>query len=966
LFNEKIRISLYKPKSMTKLYFSFLLLIISSASAFAQTKGISGRVTDSTGDKGLDKATVKLIQKASPKDTLRTTTNAKGEFTFEQIPSSAYNIIITYSGFKPMTKEFFKPSEGVSFIDLGDLVLSTDYKSLSEIVIESPAITIKEDTVEYNAKQFQTKANATTEDLLKKLPGVQVDRNGNVTAQGKQVSRIKVNGKDFFTGDPKTATREIPADMIDKVQVVDDYGDQSAISGIRDGEPEKVINLQLRKDKNKGVFGRVQGSIGTQDRYQAGFNANYFNNKTQVSLIGNSNNVNQSSFSGGDLSGFGGGNFGGGGGRPGGMQFVMGAGGGGGNFGGGNNGQTQDGITRTNSLGTNLRSDFGKRNSFYGSYTYTDRLTNLEQFTSQQSLFNDASFTNVTNQTSTNQQGTHRAFANLELWLDSFNYLKISPNLSVQKTNNKLMSDFDFFRSANVKSQNGFNRDTTMSDRPSFRTNVLYNHRFKRRGRNLSINTDIGWNATESEQLRGNFTQFYQTNGSPGAVLNQLQRTTQDNSGNSINTRIVYTEPLSKERLLDVSYNFNRNFSGNDRKTYQKNFSTGAFNFIDSLSNAFENDFNFNRFGATVRTIKKKYNYSLGILLQPVNLEGYSITKDSAFQPVKNFNWFPVARFTYNFSKTKGFNFNYNGSAQQPSFTQLQPVRDVTNPQFQNEGNPGLKPSVNHTLNFNFNNFNFSKGTVFFTNLAFTTIKDQIVNNTIAFKGTNGVATGAQLTRPENVDGYYNVNFFYTYSKPWKNRKYVLSVNGMANYNNNIVLVDYVKGTGRNLLLTQGFDFTFNAKEWLELSAGAKYNLNNAKFSQNPLQNSNQSTWTLSNDVRIDIATGWVMRWEFDYTLNYGLAEGVTRNIALLNGSLEKELFKKKNATLRIQAFDIFNQNINVSRSVSSNFITDTRVNRLAQYFMVGFIYRLNRFKGQAPQQNNFRRMGGGRMITND
>lgn len=951
---------------MTKLYTTLLLLIITSA-AYAQPKGITGRVTDSTGDKGLDKATVKLIERANPSDTLRTTTNSSGEFEFQKVPLSNYILVITYAGYKPMVKEFAKPSAGVAFIDLGDLVLSADYKSLGEIVIEAPAVVIKEDTVEYNAKQFQTKPNATTEDLLKKLPGVQVDRNGNVTAQGKQVTRIKVNGKDFFTGDPKTATREIPADMIDKVQVVDDYGDQSAMSGIRDGEPEKVINLQLRKDKNKGVFGRVQAAAGTNERYNAGLNMNYFNNKQQLSVIANSNNVNQSSFSGGDLQGFGGGNFGGGGvpggvgGRPT-MQFSFGPGGGGGN----NNGQNQDGITRTNSIGTNYRNDFGKRNSFYGSYTYTNRSTALEQFQSQQSLFNNASFTNVTNQNSVNVQGTHRAFANLELWIDSFNYLKVSPNFSVQNSNNRLSNAFDFFRSATIKSQDGFNRDTTLSDRPSFRTNVLYNHRFKRRGRNLSINTDMGWNAAESDQNRGNFTQFYTTDGSPAAVLDQLQRINTNNRGSNINTRIVYTEPLAKDRLLDLSYNFNHNFARNDRQTSQRNNNTGAFNFIDSLSNAFENDFNFNRFGATVRTIKKKYNYSIGVLFQPVNLEGFSITKDSAYKPIKNFNWFPVARFTYNFSRTKSFNFNYNGSAQQPSFAQLQPVRDVTNPQFQNEGNPNLRPSVNHTFNMNFNNFNFSKGTILFTNIAVTTIKDQIVNNTISLKSPAGTATGAQLTRPENVNGFYNINFFYTYSKPWKNRKYVLTTMGTANYNNNVVLVDFVKGTGRNWLIMQGFDFTFTAKEWLELSAGARYNLNKAEFSQNPAQNLNQTTWTFSNDVRVDFPKGWIMRWEFDYTLNRGLAQGVSRNIALLNGSLEKELFKKKNATLRLQAFDIFNQNINVNRSVSANFITDSRVNRLAQYFMVGFVYRLNRFKGQQPQQNNFRRMEGGRIMINN
>ena len=273
-----------------------VLIITATLPALAQTNGISGKVTDSTGSRGLDKATVKLVEKATPADTLRTSTNAKGEFSFAKIPSSAYSIVISYSGYKPMVKEFFKPSAGVSNIDLGELILVNSYLDLQEIIVEAPAVTMKEDTVEYRAGAFVTKPNASTEELLKKLPGVQVDRDGNVTAQGKSVTRIKVNGKDFFTGDPKTATKEIPADMIDKVQVIDDYGDQSSVSGIRDGEPEKVINLQLKKDKNKGVFGRAQAGYGTNDRYMGALTVNRFNNSKQLSIIANSNNINTSTF----------------------------------------------------------------------------------------------------------------------------------------------------------------------------------------------------------------------------------------------------------------------------------------------------------------------------------------------------------------------------------------------------------------------------------------------------------------------------------------------------------------------------------------------------------------------------------------------------------------------------------------------------------------------------------------------
>ncbi len=490
----------------------------------------------------------------------------------------------------------------------------------------------------------------------------------------------------------------------------------------------------------------------------------------------------------------------------------------------------------------------------------------------------------------------------------------------------------------------------------------MYNHRFQKRGRNFSFNSDINFSGNESDQLSDNFTRYYDLSGNQRLDSIRIQNILQDNVNRSFSLRATYTEPVAIDRFLDLSYNFNKNFSSNNRQNYVQLPSGGDFDLIDSLSNAYENNFNYNRVGVSLRTVKKKYNYTLGVILQPVLLQGYSISKDSAYKTINNFNWFPVARFTYNFTRTKTLNFNYNGNARQPSFEQLQPVRDQSNPQYQTEGNPFLRPSTSHTFNTSFNNFNFSSGRVFLTNLSFNTVKDQIVNNVISIKGPSGQPTGTQLTRPENVQGYYNANLFATYSRPFKNRKYVISTNSMVNYNNNINLVDGIKNTGRSWLWTQGLNFEYNIK-WLELVTGARYNLNYADFTLPTSPTTKQSSWTLSSDARFDIGSGFIFRWDFDYTINKGLAAGVQSNIALLNASLEKEIFKKKNGIIRLAGYDIFKQNTNVSRNVSSNFITDTRTNRLTQYFMLSFTYRLNKFNGPANQQNNnMRRMGGNNM----
>ncbi|RXK57501.1 TonB-dependent receptor [Lacibacter luteus] len=937
-----------------------LIILIATVSvpALAQTSGISGKVTDSTGAKGLEKATVKLVEKDLPKDTLRTITNAKGEFSFTKIPASAYSIIISYSGYKPMVKEFFKPSAGVSNIDLGELVLTNTYLDLAEIVIEAPAVTMKEDTVEYRAGAFQTKPNATTEELLKKLPGVQVDRQGNITAHGKQVTRVKVNGKDFFSGDPKTATQEIPADMIDKVQVVDDYGDQSNASGVRDGEPEKIINLQLKKDKNKGYFGRAMIGYGTDDRYVAAGALNRFNNSQQLSLIVNSNNNNTSTFRANEGSGGGGG----------GMQF-------GGGGGGGNNSNNQNGITNLNSVGLNYRTDFGKRNSFYGSYTYTHRNTLTESFTSRdQPLF---SLLTNTYKATTNKGGTHRAFANLEYWIDSFNYIKVNPSFSYADGNN-LSFDSSHYYNGKLQTRADSNQTSVLSKRPDFSTSLLYNHRFKKRGRNFSFNGQLTLSGSESDQLKENYTNFYDANGAFLRDSLQFRNTIQDNRNSGFNARFTYTEPLTANRFLDLNYNFNRNFSGNNKQVYTKDPLTGNdYAFVSYLSNNYETDFNYNRISAAVRTVMKKYNYTIGVMVQPVILNGYSITKDSAYKPITNFNWFPVARFQYSFSRSKTLNFNYNGSARQPSFDQLQPVLEESSQLNKSTGNPFLKPSTSHVFNGTFNNFNFGSGKIFMVNGSFNFINNQIVNKVTNFKDGSGRFTGATFTQPVNIKGYYNSNLFVNYGRPFQNRKYVIGLRSMLNYNNNVSVSNQVtktatdsivgadiRNTAHNWIWSPGVDFDYNLS-WLELRTGASYNLNYTDYSAN--NNLNRlHTITLSNDGRIDFGAGFILRWDFDYFIYEGLTSSNQENIALLNASVEKEIFKKKNGIIKLAGFDIFKQNTNISRSVTEQYVTDTRTNRLTQYFMLSFTYRFNKFSGTQggnQQNNNFRRAEGRNMM---
>jgi hypothetical protein len=910
----------------------------------AQTnRQVSGKILDSTGAP-LPLATIKLWKEGN-RDTLRTVTTSAGFFIFRNVPYNAFRLGISSIGFGQIERGFTYPSTEES-IRLEDIVLKTSYSTLQEVIVSVPPIQVKEDTVEFKADSFRVKPNAMVEDLLKKLPGVSVDKNGDITAQGKQVTRVKVNGKDFFGGDAKTATREIPADMIDKVQVVDDYGDMANVSGIKDGEPEKVINLQLKKEKNKGAFGRATAGYGTEDRYQASFNANLFDNNKQLSFQGNTNNINQTNFNSGGTGG--GMNINASGtGRA--VTAVVSEGGGSGRGSTstpvGSSAGGSDGITSVHSIGTNYRQDFIKspKSSIYGSYTFTRRLTDGIRDVSQQNFFEDNVFTNNQYTKFFNTSNNHRAFLNLEYKIDSFNYLKVSPSFTYGESDNENVSDFEFIRDGSKVTSEGQNRDSTQSITPNLSLNVLYNHAFRRRGRNLSVNLNLGTNTNESESERLNFTRNLNLPTPVEATLRQL--ILQDNTNRNYGIRVNYAEPILKDRFLDLIYSYNYSFARNDRETYTY-MPSGDLELSPNLTNAYENSFINQRIGANIRTVKKKYNYSVGIAIQPVNLDGYSITKDSSYTPRKDVNIFPVARLVYNFSRTRNLNFNYMGNARQPSFTQLQPVLDISNPQYQTVGNPDLKPELYHNFSLFYNNFNFIKGNVFFVGGNLSIVQDKIVNNVIPLGNA-----GAQLTRPENADGFYNATGFYNLGRPYKNRTHVISLNGTVNFNHNVSLIDSAPNVGNNWILSQGVTYEFNHKDWFEWDAGVRYSLNRSRYSLDDNQDIDYSSWVFTSNSRLDIKGGFILRYDFEYILNQGLAEGVNQNVALLNASIEKTIFKKQNGFIRLSGFDIFNQNTNISRTVTASSITDTKTNRLTRYFMLTFTYRLNRFTGQQGQQ---------------
>lgn len=916
-----------------------LSLLFTAVAATAQTGGtVKGKVYDSS-HIILPGATVLLV-KPSSKDTLKTVTSKEGLFVFNNVTANSFRLIVSNIGMDNVEQDF-NFEAGKTELNVGSITMQPSITTLQEVVITPPPIIIKEDTVEFRADSFRVKPNSNVEELLKKLPGLQVDKDGNITAQGKTVTKIKVNGKDFFGGDPKTASRELPAEIIDKVQVVDDYGELAAASGIKDGDPDIVINLQLKKDKNQGVFGRASAGYGTDNRYQATINANVFKENTQLSVLGNLNNINQNLF---DFSNANNQRGGGGQGRT-----IRGSGGGDGATSDTN--ADQNGITNNKSIGVNFRTDFEeKKGSFYGNYSFSNRNTNTERFTSRQNI-SGITFTNNQSNFSDNINNNHRVNLNLEYNIDTATYLKVSPNFSYGYADRTSGGIFEYLANENFKTQEGRSGDIVDSRTPNFSAAINLNHRFKKRGRNISLNANLGTSRSLSDDDKINFTRrFLEAAGvidTTDTYLDQLIN--QNNRNRNYGFRITYTEPVSSNRFLDISYGYNTSYARNDRRTFDKDSVSGGLDFVDSLSNAYENNFINQQIGLSLRTVNKKYNYSIGVNVQPALLDGYSITKDSAYKPQRRLNIAPTARFAYNFSRTKRLNLNYNANFNQPSFNQLQPVLDISNPQYQTIGNPDLKPEFSHNLRVFFNNFNFTSGRTLAAGFNANTIQNRIVNNNI-----NLDSSGAQLSRPENIDGFYTLSGFYNYSVPFQNRRYIVSLNGTVNYNHDVGLVNSEKNVGNNWITNQRLNFDFNFKEWLEVGVNGAYSLNSTQYTLTRNgERLSSDAWSFGSRMRMDIPGGFIVRYDLSYVINNGLASDVTGNPTLLNASIEKTLFKKKNAFIRLSGFDIFNQNTNISRQVSGNAIIDSRVNRLTRYFMLTFTYRLMQFKGAQASSGN-------------
>jgi hypothetical protein len=864
-------------------------------------------------------------------DTIYIFTNAKGHFIAKGVSNSSFYITVQGIGLLPFSKFYDLQIEN-NEVNVEPITMLTKSKSIANVVVVGKhAIQIKEDTLSFNADSFKTKGDLPTEELLKKLPGVLVDKDGNITAQGKQVTGVKVNGKEFFGGDVKAATREIPVEMIDKIQIIDDYGDQANFTGNKDGDPNKIINLQLRKDKNEGYFGNATVGAGTINRYIAGGSINQFKNEKQISVTLNANNINKENFG----TSMPGGGRGGGSGGP----NAMGR-----NSGGDANTLNQNtasGLTDLFSAGFNYRNEINEKLSHYGSYVFTNKKTKTLSESLMQTFYADANNTNHQNIADTTKGINHRVNYNIEYKIDSNNFIKISPQFSFRKSNNHNSNKFDINDLVNNAQTSGVQDYINEASSPYYGASILWNHKFKKHGRSLSINTNGNYNSTAQNDDYANKSIVFVT---PTDTLNTSnnQQIDIENFTKAIGASLTYIEPISVKSSIEFNYHYNTSIINNNRQTAVRDSATQLYIASDSLSNAFENTYNTHKIGSSWRYNEKKYNLSLGFAIQPASISTNNFTNH--YSNAQNvFNIFPVAKLNYKITKNKTLEISYNGRTNQPSVTQLQPVADRSNRQFIIIGNPDLKPEFNNTFRFRFNTFEPKTGFSFFGNIRYEFTRDKITTD------TKSLPQGVQETNYLNANNNNNIALIQSVSKPFSNKKFTFKFNGHTLYYNSLAWSNGQKNFGKRLYTSQTISLDINAWEWVTFSAGTNYILNTNKYSLNPLSNTSTNTFSLTSEATFFLPKNFRINYSLNKNLNSGFANNIHANPFIINGYLEKQFLKGNKGSFRLSAYDILKQNVSISRNVNANAITDIQDNRLTQYFLLAFNYKISKFTGKQP-----------------
>lgn len=929
---------------------------------------LQGRAVD-TSAAPLASSTVMLL---SPKDSSLvnfTRSDDKGAFTFKNLKSGTYVLKISFVGFIPYN--FVVKPTGEAVIDLGALKLKPITRELMEVVVRTAKapLTIRGDTIEYNAGSFKVPPGSTVEDLLRKLPGVQVDPDGNIRAQGQEVKKITVDGKSFFGNDPKLATKNLQAESISKVQVYNDKTEQAKLTGVEDGKKEKTVNLELKEEFKKGGFGKVTAgagpaSNGISPRAEIKGNYNKFDSKRQFSVIGLGNNTNQQGLSFNDYQDFRGSNsfnwndnadFGFSSGR-----YYSFGGDDDENLGIPINGGNGRGFSNNVAGGANYNYDT-KKTKLSSSYYYNQSRIEINAQRNRESFLQNGSFQTGETSHQINFNGNHRISLRYEKAIDSLQTLIFINNTRMNNGNAFLFRRQALSRSDGLPAAgtlplyvpSTLDSSTNGSNAYQFGSanTVLYRLKFKKKSRSFAASATYQINTSDGNLDLNSRTQFFQATSANEAlrVIRQAQAT--NSLRNEYKASLLYVEPFAKKFFWESFYNFSLRYDEVDRDVLNVGDVDRTRN--DSLSRYYKNNYTLNRLGSGIRYSFKGLNLSVGLAGQRFTLDGrYAPDQTSAtFNRInRTFTTLvPNVSLNYDMKNNKYLYGGYDVNVRIPSSRDLQPIINNSNPLFINAGNPTLLPELQHNLNGGFSYFNPGSFTNLFMNLYGTYYVNQIVYNQLI-----DPRTLVTTTTPGNQTGGKNIGSYLSFGFPLKKTKATLNLNTQLNFGNNLTRINTILNETANQNYTVGTRLDLTPTEWLTFYGNASIGRTNTRYSVNSGQNQQITNNTYSGDLNLKLPHDFYVNTSLNYRVFRNAQSGFDQRIPIWNASVYHILGKAKKAEIRLSSVDLLNRNVAVTQYAGQNYRQDERVNTLARYFLLSFTYNMRGVQAKMRREGGF------------
>ncbi len=899
------------------------------SAALAQPSSLKGTITDTLNKQNLTNAVISVLRLKDSVLVKYTRTNAQGNFEMKNLPAGNFILMVSYPSYADYVEKI--NIEAAKEINLGHLPLITKAKLLEEVIVKQriSAIRVKGDTTEYRADSFHVSANADVQELLRKMPGIQVNSKGEITAQGEKVQKVLVDGEEFFSDDPAVVTKNLRADAVDKIQAFDKKSDQAVFSGIDDGQKIKTLNIQLKEDKKKGYFGKVE--LGSDfDRYRYGkVLANAFKGKRKISGYITTDNTKFESLNWDENKNYAG---------DANSNIQLGDDGGISIFSTGDDFSWGRGYPTSTTGGLHFSNKWDK-DKYNSNNTYQFNQLNVTGITSSktQNLLPGNSFVNTTVQDQINDRTRHKLTSFYEWQIDSSSSLKITARPSTVKSLSK-SSYIGKSISEDGKLLNTTNRTTSSDDiNNTLNSNIFWRKKFRKAGRTISFNSDFNFNNRTENVLLLATNNFYDKTGALIKQDNIDQMKVNKQTTSSINTLLTYTEPIWRNTFLVLNYRLNLNQNDAERNTLSKNAAGKYESLIDTLSNHFIFNTTGHLGSFNVRYTVKKVNFSVGTGFGTVNYHLNDIRKNSE-REVSFTNFVPAVSFNYTPKQQRRVTFNYNGTTRNPSLQQIQPILDNTDPLNIALGNPHVKQSFTHSFGFRASDFKVLKSRSISLSVNYSTTDNAITNaSTID-------TLGRRINQAINVNGNYSLSAYASYgfdivpslnvginAGPTKNRN-VNVINGKENITDN---------SGVNIGLYSGYWSDKWINFWLNFNATYNHS---------------------SSSIRPDVVTKyWSYRsysniqFKFkkpklyiDMNLEANIYQKTSvfadqKDIYMFSPTIRKVLSKDDKWEAKLYVNDLFNQNVGINRSVNSNFISETINQTIQRYFMFSVIYNFSK-----------------------